>query len=115
VLYRGVFGTQKPGGRRPTPPSTLRSRNIANTHVVRLGDKLLALWEASSPHRSIRHPDNQRPRLMEGTLAEGEAFSAILASIRAPNGVRAWSPSGSNRGPAVNGAADGVHAAPPNS
>ena len=49
VLYRGVFGTQKPGG--PLANAfDLRLKNIANTHVVRLGGDLLALWEASSPH-----------------------------------------------------------------
>lgn len=76
VLYRGVFGTQKPGG--PAANAfDLRLKNIANTHVVRLGDKLLALWEASSPH--ALDPDTLETRgldLMEGTLAEGEAFSA---------------------------------------
>ncbi|MCX5931229.1 MAG: carotenoid oxygenase family protein, partial [Cyanobacteria bacterium] len=49
VLYRGVFGSQKPGG--PLANAfDLRLKNLANTHVVRLGEKLLALWEASSPH-----------------------------------------------------------------
>jgi all-trans-8'-apo-beta-carotenal 15,15'-oxygenase len=55
VLYRGVFGTQKPGG--PIANAfDLRLKNIANTQVVRLGDQLLALWEASSPMPSIPTP-----------------------------------------------------------
>ena len=75
-LYRGVFGTQKPGG----PLANLldvRLKNIANTHVVRLGDQLLALWEASSPH--ALDPETLATRgltLLDGVLKPGEAFSA---------------------------------------
>ncbi|MBM5823296.1 MAG: Apocarotenoid-15,15'-oxygenase [Cyanobacteria bacterium K_Offshore_surface_m2_011] len=75
-LYRGVFGTQKPGG--PLANAfDVRLKNIANTHVVRLGDDLLALWEASSPH--ALDPDSLETRglsLLEGVLKPGEAFSA---------------------------------------
>jgi len=76
MLYRGVFGTQKPGG----PLANLfdlRLKNIANTHVVRLGDQLLALWEASSPH--ALDPDTLETKgltLLDGVLSPGEAFSA---------------------------------------
>ncbi|MCP9810296.1 carotenoid oxygenase family protein, partial [Cyanobium sp. HWJ4-Hawea] len=75
-LYRGVFGSQKPGGALANA-FDLRLKNIANTHVVRLGDDLLALWEASSPHaldpvsletRGLTH--------LDGVLKPGEAFSA---------------------------------------
>jgi all-trans-8'-apo-beta-carotenal 15,15'-oxygenase len=75
-LYRGVFGTQKPGG----PLANIfdmRLKNIANTHVVKLGDELLALWEASSPH--ALDPDTLETRgitLLDGALKPGEAFSA---------------------------------------
>jgi all-trans-8'-apo-beta-carotenal 15,15'-oxygenase len=76
LLYRGVFGTQKPGG--PLANAfDLRLKNIANTHVVRLGDQLLALWEASSPH--ALDPDSLETRgitLLDGALKPGEAFSA---------------------------------------
>ncbi|KAB1988349.1 carotenoid oxygenase family protein, partial [Haemophilus parainfluenzae] len=48
-LYRGVFGTQKPGGWL-TNAFDLRLKNIANTHVIYWADKLLALWEAAEPH-----------------------------------------------------------------
>ena len=47
-LYRGVFGTQKEGGVLANA-FDVRLKNIANTHVIKLGDDLLALWEASSP------------------------------------------------------------------
>ncbi len=76
VLYRGVFGTPKPGG--PLANAfDLRLKNIANTHVVRLGDQLLALWEASSPH--ALDPLSLETRgltLLDGVLKPGEAFSA---------------------------------------
>ena len=76
TLYRGVFGTQKPGG--PLANAfDLRLKNIANTHVVRLGDDLLALWEASSPH--ALDPDSLETKgltLLDGVLKPGEAFSA---------------------------------------
>jgi all-trans-8'-apo-beta-carotenal 15,15'-oxygenase len=75
-LYRGVFGTQKPGG--PVANAfDLRLKNIANTHVVRLGDQLLALWEAAEPH--ALDPDSLETRglsRLDGLLKPGEAFSA---------------------------------------
>ena len=75
-IYRGVFGTQKPGG--PIANAfDLRLKNIANTHVVRLGNKLLALWEASSPHSLDPETlDTKGIDLLGGTLAAAEAFSA---------------------------------------
>ncbi len=75
-VYRGVFGTQKPGG--PLANAfDLRLKNIANTHVVRLGDQLLALWEAAEPH--ALDPDTLETRglsRLDGLLQPGEAFSA---------------------------------------
>ncbi len=76
VLYRGVFGTQKPGGVLANA-FDLRLKNIANTHVVRLGEQLLALWEAAEPH--ALDPDSLETRglsRLEGLLKPGEAFSA---------------------------------------
>jgi hypothetical protein len=55
----------------------LRLKNIANTHVVRLGDQLLALWEAAEPH--ALDPDTLETRglsRLDGLLKPGEAFSA---------------------------------------
>ena len=75
-LYRGVFGTQKPGGLAANA-FDLRLKNIANTHVVRLGDQLLALWEAAEPH--ALDPASLETRglsLLDGVLKKGEAFSA---------------------------------------
>ncbi len=75
-LYRGVFGTQKPGGVLANA-FDLRLKNIANTHVVRLGAELLALWEAAEPH--ALDPDSLETRGLSrlgGLLKPGEAFSA---------------------------------------
>jgi all-trans-8'-apo-beta-carotenal 15,15'-oxygenase len=75
-LYRGVFGTQKPGGIAANA-FDLRLKNIANTHVVRLGDQLLALWEAAEPH--ALDPATLETRGLSrlgGLLRKGEAFSA---------------------------------------
>jgi all-trans-8'-apo-beta-carotenal 15,15'-oxygenase len=75
-VYRGVFGTQKPGGALANA-FDLRLKNIANTHVVRLGDQLLALWEAAEPH--ALDPDTLETRgitLLDGVLKPGEAFAA---------------------------------------
>jgi all-trans-8'-apo-beta-carotenal 15,15'-oxygenase len=75
-LYRGVFGSQKPGG--PLANAfDVRLKNIANTHVVRLGDQLLALWEAAEPH--ALDPETLETRgltRLDGLLKAGEAFSA---------------------------------------
>ncbi len=49
ILYRGVFGTQKPGGMLANLLD-FRFKNPANTNVIYHGGKLLALWEASSPY-----------------------------------------------------------------
>ena len=76
VLYRGVFGSQKPGGRLANA-FDLRLKNIANTNVVRLGDQLLALWEAAEPH--ALDPQSLETRglsRLDGVLKKGEAFSA---------------------------------------
>ena len=76
VLFRGVFGSQKPGGVLANA-FDLRLKNIANTGVVRLGDDLLALWEAAEPH--ALDPDSLETRglcRLDGVLKPGDAFSA---------------------------------------
>ena len=74
--YRGVFGTQKPGGILANALD-LRLKNIANTSVVDWGGDLLALWEAASP--TALDPATlatQGLSTMGGVLAPQEAFSA---------------------------------------
>jgi all-trans-8'-apo-beta-carotenal 15,15'-oxygenase len=76
MLYRGVFGTQKPGGWLANI-FDLKMKNIANTNVIYWGGKLLALWEAARPYRLEPHSletiglDN-----FDGILQPGDVFSA---------------------------------------
>ncbi len=76
MLYRGVFGSQKPGGFLANL-FDLKIKNIANTNVIHWGDKLLALWEAAKPHHL--NPDTLETigiDNLDGVLDEGESFSA---------------------------------------
>ncbi|MEO0984730.1 MAG: carotenoid oxygenase family protein [Cyanobacteria bacterium J06639_14] len=75
-LYRGVFGTQKPGGLWANL-FDLRLKNIANTHVIYWGNKLLALWEAAEPHRLDPETlDTMGLDYLDGLLQPGDAFAA---------------------------------------
>ncbi|MEL6938173.1 MAG: carotenoid oxygenase family protein [Cyanobacteria bacterium J06598_1] len=74
--YRGVFGTQKPGGWMANA-FDIKLKNIANTHVVYWGGKLLALWEAAEPHRLDPNTlETQGLEYLDGLLSEGDAFAA---------------------------------------
>lgn len=76
ILYRGVFGTQKPGGWLANA-FDLRLKNIANTHVIYWGNKLLALWEAAEPHRlDPATLDTVGIDYLDGVLKPGNAFAA---------------------------------------
>jgi all-trans-8'-apo-beta-carotenal 15,15'-oxygenase len=76
ILYRGVFGTQKPGGWLANI-FDLKLKNIANTNVIYWGDKLLALWEAAEPHHLDPYTlDTLGKEHFNGVLSEGEAFAA---------------------------------------
>jgi all-trans-8'-apo-beta-carotenal 15,15'-oxygenase len=76
ILYRGVFGTQRPGGWLANAFDT-KIKNIANTQVIYWGGKLLALWEAAQPHRL--DPKTLETLGLEdfaGGLLAGSAFAA---------------------------------------
>lgn len=76
VLYRGVFGTQKPGGWLNNA-FDIRLKNIANTNVIYWGGKLLALWEAAEPYRLDPSTlETIAPEYLEGLLKPGDAFAA---------------------------------------
>ncbi|WP_017314235.1 carotenoid oxygenase family protein [Mastigocladopsis repens] len=76
ILYRGVFGTQKPGGWLANA-FDFKLKNIANTNVIYWGDKLLALWEAADPHRlDPQTLETLGKEHFQGVLSEGEAFAA---------------------------------------
>jgi len=76
MLYRGVFGTQKPGGWLANA-FDIEIKNIANTNVIYWGGKLLALWEAAEPYRlDPKTLDTLGKDTLDSILAEGEAFGA---------------------------------------
>ncbi len=55
----------------------LRFKNIANTHVVKLGDQLLALWEAAGPHALDPITlETYGLTNLKGVLKDKEPFSA---------------------------------------
>ena len=75
-LYRGVFGTEKPGGWLANA-FDLRIKNIANTQVIYWGGKLLALWEAAEPHRLDPSTlETLGIDYLDGVLHHGDAFAA---------------------------------------
>ena len=75
-IYRGVFGTQKSGGILNNALD-LKFKNIANTHVVKLGNEVLALWEAAGPHAlDPNNLDTIGLTTLGGVLKSNEAFSA---------------------------------------
>lgn len=76
ILYRGVFGTQKPGGWWKNA-FDLQLKNVANTQVIFWADKLLALWEASHPHRlDPQTLETLGIETLEGVLQSGSPFAA---------------------------------------
>lgn len=76
ILHRGVFGTQKPGGWLANA-FDLKLKDIANTQVIYWGNKLLALWEAASPHRLDPHTlETLGKESLNGVLQNDAAFAA---------------------------------------
>ncbi|NJK35804.1 MAG: Apocarotenoid-15,15'-oxygenase [Oscillatoriales cyanobacterium SM2_2_1] len=76
ILYRGVFGTQKPGGWIGNC-FDLRLKNIANTNVISQGDRLWALWEAARPYRLDPETlETLGEEDFNGMLAAGQTFTA---------------------------------------
>lgn len=76
ILYRGVFGTQKPGGWLANFMD-LRIKNIANTQVLYWANRLLALWEAAEPYRLDPITlETIGIDYLDGILEPGDAFAA---------------------------------------
>jgi all-trans-8'-apo-beta-carotenal 15,15'-oxygenase len=76
ILYRGVFGTQKPGGWLANA-FDFQLKNIANTNILDWGGRLLALWEAAEPHSlDPKTLETLGKDYLDGVLAEGDAFAA---------------------------------------
>ena len=76
ILYRGVFGTQKPGGWLANA-FDFRLKNIANTSILYWNQQLLALWEAGLPHAlEPRTLETLGPTTLNGILRDNDAWSA---------------------------------------
>lgn len=76
ILYRGVFGTDKPGGWLANL-FDLKLKNIANTNVIYWGGKLLAMWEAAEPHRLDPSTlETLGLDYLDGVLNPGDAYGA---------------------------------------
>ncbi|BAY45041.1 lignostilbene-alpha,beta-dioxygenase [Scytonema sp. HK-05] len=76
ILYRGVFGTQKPGGWLSNA-FDLKIKNTASTNVIYWGGKLLALWEGAEPYRLDPYTlETLGKERFKGVLSEGEGFGA---------------------------------------
>lgn len=76
ICYRGVFGTEKPGGWLANA-FDFHLKNIANTQVIYWGGKLLALWEAAQPYAlNPRTLDTIGLDTLNGGLNPGESFAA---------------------------------------
>ncbi|EHJ09822.1 carotenoid oxygenase family protein, partial [Crocosphaera watsonii] len=76
MIYRGVFGTQKPGG-WINNIFDIKVKNIANTNVIYWGNKLLALWEAAEPY--LLDPSTLETLgidYLDGVLNPGDSISA---------------------------------------
>src|SRR5919202_5032314 len=90
ILYRGVFGTQKPGGWLANA-FDFQLKNIANTNIIYWGGKLLALWEAAEPHSlDPKTLETLGKDYLDGVLEEGNAFAAhprIDPSCQQDNGA----------------------------
>ena len=76
ILFRGAFGTQKPGGMLANFLD-VRLKNTANTNVIYWANRLMALWEGGNPYRL--EPDSLRTigeYKLKGLLKSGQPFSA---------------------------------------
>ncbi|MEB3232486.1 MAG: carotenoid oxygenase family protein [Leptolyngbyaceae bacterium] len=76
MLYRGVFGTQKPGGWLANI-FDIHLKNVANTQVIYWGGKLLALWEGAKPYRLNPHTlETIGIDTLDGILQSGTPLAA---------------------------------------
>ncbi len=76
ILYRSVFGTQRPGGWWANL-FDLKFKNPANTHVIYQGHRLLALWEGASPYRlDPKTLETLGVETFSGAIYQGQCFTA---------------------------------------
>eukprot|EP00746_Dinoflagellata_sp_MGD_P039509 gnl/MRDRNA2_/MRDRNA2_195288_c0_seq1.p1 gnl/MRDRNA2_/MRDRNA2_195288_c0~~gnl/MRDRNA2_/MRDRNA2_195288_c0_seq1.p1 ORF type:complete len:612 (+),score=90.42 gnl/MRDRNA2_/MRDRNA2_195288_c0_seq1:56-1837(+) len=92
ILYRGTFGTRKPGGLLRNA-FDLRTKNLANTNAVFWGGRLHALYEAGVPYEI--DPSSLMTRCvddMEGCLPriEGLFVSTSVDALDQVSGLGGW-------------------------
>ena len=74
ILFRGSFGTQKPGGARRNA-FDIFMKNAANTNVIYFKDRLLALFEAAQPIAMNPYSlETLGPDLLGGNVKTGASF-----------------------------------------
>ena len=84
ILKRNTFGTQPEGGVLANA-GRLALKNVANTNVVTLGGKVLALWEAGMPQRVVPSTmDCEGNDDLGGSLLEGGLVVISCADTYAP-------------------------------
>ncbi|MGL5509449.1 MAG: carotenoid oxygenase family protein, partial [Microcoleaceae cyanobacterium] len=86
ILYRGLFGTQRPGGWLNNI-FDLKKKHIANTNVIYWAGKLLALWEGSEPYSlQPKTLETNGIEYLDGVLKPGQVFSAHPRIEKLANG-----------------------------
>ena len=74
VLFRGSFGTQKPGGARSNA-FDIFMKNAANTNVIHWRGRLLALFESAQPIAMDPYSlKTLGPDLLGGSVKAGASF-----------------------------------------
>ena len=74
ILFRGSFGTQRPGGARHNA-FDIFMKNAANTSIVHWNGRLLALFEAAQPVAMDPYTlQTLGPDLLGGNVSPGAAF-----------------------------------------
>ena len=74
ILFRGSFGTQKPGGARKNA-FDIFMKNAANTSIHLWGGRLLALFEAGQPYAMDPYSlETLGTDLLGGAVRPGAAF-----------------------------------------
>ncbi|KAL0053616.1 hypothetical protein WJX82_008309 [Trebouxia sp. C0006] len=87
ILFRGSFGTQRPGGARHNA-FDIFMKNAANTSIVLWGGRLLALFEAAQP--IAMDPNTLQtlgPDLLGGTVKPGASFHFGKVANRLSEGL----------------------------
>lgn len=93
ILFRGSFGTQKPGGARSNA-FDIFMKNAANTNVIHWRGRLLALFESAQPVAMDPYSlKTLGPDLLGGSVKAGASFDFGPANGMAGNPLASPKPS----------------------